>query len=63
MPHIAAIWKSPAKRAPMEPNDRAQAVEGHGLEGCAHARTGTKRQVLFASAQHLDDLGVDYGAI
>ena len=63
MPHIAAIWKSPAKRAPMEPNDSVQAVEGHGLEGCAHARAGTKRQVLFASAQHLDDLGVDYGAI
>jgi MOSC domain-containing protein YiiM len=40
-----------------------QAFEGHGLEGCAHARAGTKRQVLFASAEHLDALGVEYGRI
>jgi MOSC domain-containing protein YiiM len=54
---------SPQKRAAMVPHDSARAVEGHGLDGCAHARAGTKRQVLFASAQHLDELGVDYGAI
>jgi MOSC domain-containing protein YiiM len=63
MPRIAAIWRSPAKRATMEPSERATAVEGHGLDGCAHARAGTKRQVLFASAQHLDALGVPHGAI
>jgi MOSC domain-containing protein YiiM len=63
MPRIAAIWRSPAKRAPMEPHERALALEGHGLEGCAHARAGTKRQVLFASAAHLDALDVQHGAI
>ena len=47
----------------MEPRDRVQAIEGHGLDGCAHARAGTKRQVLFASASHLDELGVEYGRI
>ena len=47
----------------MDTRDRVQAIEGHGLEGCAHARPGTKRQVLFASAQHLDDVGVEYGRI
>jgi MOSC domain-containing protein YiiM len=47
----------------MVPSDSARAVEGHGLEGCAHARAGTKRQVLFASAEHLDALGVEHGAI
>jgi MOSC domain-containing protein YiiM len=47
----------------MDARDRVQAIEGHGLEGCAHARTGTKRQVLFASAEHLDDLGVEHGRI
>jgi MOSC domain-containing protein YiiM len=40
-----------------------RAVEAHGLDGCAHARAGTKRQVLFASAEHLDALGVEPGAI
>jgi MOSC domain-containing protein YiiM len=47
----------------MVPSESVRAVEGHGLEGCAHARAGTKRQVLFASAEHLDALGVDHGAI
>jgi MOSC domain-containing protein YiiM len=63
MPRIAAIWRSPEKRAAMEPTERTTAVEGHGLDGCAHARAGTKRQVLFASARHLDALGVPHGAI
>jgi MOSC domain-containing protein YiiM len=47
----------------MVPSENARAVEGHGLKGCAHARAGTKRQVLFASAEHLDALGVEHGAI
>jgi MOSC domain-containing protein YiiM len=63
MPRIAAIWMSPAKRAAMLPRESARAVEGHGLEGCAHARVGTKRQVLFASGEHLDALAVEYGSI
>jgi MOSC domain-containing protein YiiM len=61
---VVGLWTSPAKHSGrMDPRDRVRAIEGHGLEGCAHARAGTKRQVLFASAQHLDDLGVDYGRI
>jgi MOSC domain-containing protein YiiM len=63
MARINAIWTSPAKKAAMTPRETTRALEGHGLEGCAHARAGTKRQVLFASAQHLDALGVEYGAI
>jgi MOSC domain-containing protein YiiM len=64
MSHVVGLWTSPAKNSGrMDPRDRVRAIEGHGLEGCAHARAGTKRQVLFASAQHLDDLGVDYGRI
>jgi MOSC domain-containing protein YiiM len=64
MARVAGLWTSPAKHSGrMDARDRVQAVEGHGLEGCAHARAGTKRQVLFASAQHLDDLDVEYGRI
>jgi MOSC domain-containing protein YiiM len=63
MPRISAIWTSPAKKAAMVRRESARAVEGHGLEGCAHARAGTKRQVLFVSAQHLDALAVEYGAV
>ena len=64
MAQVIGLWTSPAKNSGrMEARERVQAIEGHGLDGCAHARAGTKRQVLFASAQHLDDLGVEYGRI
>jgi MOSC domain-containing protein YiiM len=64
MVRVAGLWTSPAKNSGrMDARDRVQAVEEHGLEGCAHARAGTKRQVLFASAEHLDAVGVEYGRI
>jgi MOSC domain-containing protein YiiM len=64
MARVAGLWTSPAKHSGrMDARERVQAIEGHGLEGCAHARAGTKRQVLFASAQHLDALGVEHGRI
>ena len=47
----------------MDPRDRVQAIENHGLDGCAHARPGTKRQVLFASVEHLHAVGVEPGLI
>jgi MOSC domain-containing protein YiiM len=47
----------------MDSVERATALEGHGLEGCAHARPGTKRQVLFASTEHLRAVGVPPGRI
>jgi molybdopterin adenylyltransferase len=37
-------------------------VVDNGLEGCAHARTG-KRSVLFVSAEHLDELGINPGDV
>jgi MOSC domain-containing protein YiiM len=64
MVRVAGLWTSPAKNSGrMDARDRAHAIEGIGLEGCAHARAGTKRQVLFASAEHLDALGVEHGRI
>ncbi len=64
MAQVAGLWTSPAKGSGrMDARERVQAIEGHGLEGCAHARAGTKRQVLFASAQHLEALGVEHGRI
>jgi MOSC domain-containing protein YiiM len=64
MARVAGLWTSPAKNSGrMDARERVRAIEGHGLEGCAHARAGTKRQVLFASAEHLEALGVEYGRI
>jgi MOSC domain-containing protein YiiM len=63
MAHVSHVWVSPGRREPMDARDTATAVVGHGLEGCAHARPGTKRQVLFVSADHLDAVGVPPGAV
>jgi MOSC domain-containing protein YiiM len=64
MATVVGVWTSPAKNSgTMTPRERARALEGHGLEGCAHARPDTKRQVLFASKEHLDALGIEPGRI
>jgi MOSC domain-containing protein YiiM len=61
---IVGIWTSPARNSGrMDAHERIRALAGHGLEGCAHARPGGKRQVLFASSEHLDAVGVEPGRI
>ena len=47
----------------MDAHERRRAIEDAGLEGCAHARPGGRRQVLFVSAEHLRLVGVEPGAI
>jgi MOSC domain-containing protein YiiM len=42
--------------------DRVLAIAGRGFEGCSHGRP-PKREVLFASADHLRDVGVEPGTI
>jgi MOSC domain-containing protein YiiM len=46
----------------MDGHERRRATPGEGLEGCAHANP-PKREVLFASLEHLDSVGVVPGAI
>lgn len=58
---MTAVWISPERGEPMKGRESAQAIAGHGLDGCAHARPGTKRHVLFASAEHLQAVGVEPG--
>jgi MOSC domain-containing protein YiiM len=61
---ISGIWTSPARNSGrMDGHERVRALADHGLEGCAHARPGGKRQVLFASNEHLDAVGVEPGRI
>jgi MOSC domain-containing protein YiiM len=64
MATVSGVWTSPAKNSGrMDGHERATAVADHGLEGCAHARPGTKRQILFASSEHLAAGGVEPGRI
>jgi len=62
MASISGIFVSPAKRSEMKSLKRVRAISGHGLDGCAHARP-PKREVLFASVEHLESVDVPPGRI
>jgi MOSC domain-containing protein YiiM len=60
---ISGIWTSPARKSGRSVgHERRRAIAGGGLEGCAHANP-PKREVLFVSAEHLESVGVEPGAI
>jgi MOSC domain-containing protein YiiM len=63
MATVAGLFTSPARKSGRSTaHDRVRAVAGHGFEGCAHANP-PKREVLFASQEHLDELGLGPGVI
>jgi len=63
MAAIVGIFTSPGRKSGRSvPHERLQAIVGQGLEGCAHANP-PKREVLFASLDHLDSVDVEPGAI
>jgi MOSC domain-containing protein YiiM len=47
----------------MEPLEQAIAIANRGLEGCAHARFGGKRQVLLVDRETLEAADLRPGAI
>jgi molybdopterin adenylyltransferase len=60
---VAGLFVSPARGSGVSTAlERARAVAGHGFEGCAHANP-PRREVLFASEDHLSAVGVEPGAI
>ena len=63
MASVAALFTSPGRKSGRSTaHERVRAVAGHGFEGCAHANP-PKREVLFASQEHLDGLGLEPGVI
>lgn len=54
MASVVHLFRAPKRRAPMEELPEARALEGVGLEGCAHARPKGKRQVLLMDGETLD---------
>jgi MOSC domain-containing protein YiiM len=60
---VSGVFVSPGRKSGIStPLERAQAIAGHGLDGCAHAGR-PDRQVLFASQEHLVELDLAPGAI
>lgn len=63
MARITGVWTSPGRKSGRSVgHERRRAIVGEGLEGCAHANP-PRREVLFVSAEHLESVGVEPGAI
>ena len=63
MATVSGLFVSPGRGSGRsEPRERVDAIAGQGLDGCAHANP-PRREVLLASKEHLDALGVEAGAI
>jgi MOSC domain-containing protein YiiM len=54
MAKVIHLFRAPKRREPMEELQEASAVEDVGLEGCAHARPQSKRQVLLMDQETLE---------
>ena len=62
MANVVGLFVSPARKSGRsEARERVLAVENQGLDGCA--ANPPRREVLLASKQHLDAVGVAPGAI
>ncbi len=62
MATVAGLFVSPGRKSGhSEPRERVLAIESQGFEGCAHGNP-PRREVLFASKEHLDAVGVEPGA-
>jgi MOSC domain-containing protein YiiM len=60
---IVGIFLSPRHGLAMKPQPEATVRENHGLDGDAHARPGSPRQVLLLESETLEELGVAPGAL
>lgn len=63
MARVTHLFRAPKKRAPMEELAETLAVENVGLEGCAHARPQSKRQVLLMDEETLAAFGLAPGIV
>ncbi len=63
MAHVSHLFRAPQRRLPMEELEQIRALEDSGLEGCAHARTGSPRQVLLVDSETLELMDLQPGII
>ena len=63
MPRVQNLFRAPKKRLPMEELSEVRAVGDIGFEGCAHARPGSKRQVLLVDRETLEAMDLRPGII
>jgi MOSC domain-containing protein YiiM len=63
MAKILHIFRAPKKRLPMEELEEVRVITDVGLEGCAHARPGSGRQVLLVDRETLEAMDLRPGIV
>ena len=63
MAKILHIFRAPKKRLPMEELEEVRVIKNAGLEGCAHARPASTRQVLLVDRETLEAMDLRPGVI
>ncbi len=63
MARVQNLFRAPKKRLPMEELSEVHAVGDTGFKGCAHARPGSKRQVLLVDRETLEAMNLQPGII
>lgn len=63
MANVLHLFRANQRRLPMEEIAEVQAVKDSGLVGCAHARTGSPRQVLLMDNETLELMELQPGII
>ncbi len=63
MARVQNLFRAPKKRLPMEVLSEVRAVGDKGLEGCAHGRPVSKRQVLLMDRETLEAMDLQPGVI
>jgi MOSC domain-containing protein YiiM len=63
MAKILHIFRAPKKRLPMEELEEVRLITDLGLEGCAHARPASTRQVLLVDRETLEAMDLRPGVI
>ena len=63
MARVQNLFRASKKHLPMEELSEVRAVVDTGFEGCAHARSGRKRQVLLVDRETLEAMDLTPGII
>ena len=63
MANVVHLFRALQRRLPMEEVAEVRALQDSGLEGCAHARTGSPRQVLLMDSETLELMELSPGII
>ena len=63
MANVVHLFRALQRRLPKEEVAEVRALQDSGLEGCAHARTGSPRQVLLVDSETLELMELSPGII